>query len=374
MNHRERFIQTLVFGQPDRIPLNPGEPRESTLEAWHRQGLAPGVDWREQLCKTIGVGRDAFGQNETLDADFRMIPWFEEKVLEHKQGHLIVQDWKGNVCEIADHFDVTYLREPKDFVTRAWLRCPVENREDWERMKPRYVAGANERLPAGFAEKCTGLRNREHVLGISLSGPFWQMREWCGFEGLCFLLLDEPDFVAEMAKFWEEFVYAVMARVLEHIVPDVVVINEDMAYKAKAMISPAMAREYCQPSWRRWNEQLKTAGCPVVSVDSDGCVDALIPLWIEAGVNCCEPMEVAAHTDLPALRKQFGRRMAYRGGVDKRCMAKGGQVIRDELARLEPVIQDGGYIPACDHGVPADVSWPDYVEYSRLLAKMTGWI
>jgi uroporphyrinogen decarboxylase len=147
-----------------------------------------------------------------------------------------------------------------------------------------------------------------------------------------------------------------------------------MAYKAKSMISPEMARRYCMPSWRRWNEQLKAAGCPVVSVDSDGCVDELIALWIEAGVNCCEPMEVAAHTDLPALRAKFGRRMAYRGGVDKRCMAKGGQSIRDELARLEPVVRDGGYIPACDHGVPADVSWPDYVEYARLLARMTGWI
>jgi hypothetical protein len=225
MNHRERLVETLLFGKPDRIPFNPGEPRESTLEAWRRQGLAEGADWREQLCAAIGLDRDAFRPLETLDADFRMIPWFEEKVLERKSGHLIVQDWKGNICEIADNFDVTYLREPKDFVTRAWIRCPVESREDWEKMKPRYMAGAAERLPAGFAEKCARLRTREHVLAISLSGPFWQMREWCGFEGLCFMLLDEPGFVAEMAEFWEEFVFAVMARVLEQVVPDIVVIN-----------------------------------------------------------------------------------------------------------------------------------------------------
>jgi hypothetical protein len=66
--------------------------------------------------------------------------------------------------------------------------------------------------------------------------------------------------------------------------------------------------------------------------------------------------------------------MAFRGGVDKRAMARGGQAIRDELRRIEPVLRDGGYIPSCDHGVPGDVSWPDFVDYSRLLAEMTGWL
>ena len=66
--------------------------------------------------------------------------------------------------------------------------------------------------------------------------------------------------------------------------------------------------------------------------------------------------------------------MAFRGGVDKRAMAKGGEAIRAELKRIEPVVRGGGYIPSCDHGVPSDVSWPAFVEYSRLLAQMTGWL
>ena len=65
--------------------------------------------------------------------------------------------------------------------------------------------------------------------------------------------------------------------------------------------------------------------------------------------------------------------MAYRGGVDKREMAKGGKRIVDELKRIEPVVRDGGFIPSCDHGVPPDVSWKDYVYYAGLLAEMTGW-
>jgi hypothetical protein len=85
-------------------------------------------------------------------------------------------------------------------------------------------------------------------------------------------------------------------------------------------------------------------------------------------------MEVAAGNDIGEFRRLYGRAMAYRGGVDKRAIAKGGEVIREELQRIEPVVRDGGYIPGCDHGVPADVSWPAFVDYGRLLAQMTGWL
>jgi uroporphyrinogen decarboxylase len=108
-------------------------------------------------------------------------------------------------------------------------------------------------------------------------------------------------------------------------------------------------------------------------MDSDGCVNELIPVWLESGLNVVSPVEVAAGNDIAALRQQFGHRMAYRQGVDKRAMAKGGVAIEAELARLAPVLHDGGYIPGCDHAVPPDVSWPDYLRYARLLAELTGW-
>jgi len=100
----------------------------------------------------------------------------------------------------------------------------------------------------------------------------------------------------------------------------------------------------------------------------------LIPIWIEAGVNCCDPIEVAAGNDIVAFRKEFGKDMAYRGGVDKRAIAAGGEAIEDEINRIRGVIDSGGYIPSCDHGVPADVSWPNFVRYTKLLAEATGWL
>jgi uroporphyrinogen decarboxylase len=373
MNARERYIATLRFEKPDRIPFMPGGPRESTLKRWHGEGLPAGVNWFEALCREIGVKIEASKPQVSHKVDFRMNPKFEEKVLEHKNGHYIVQDWMGNITEISDEYDVTYIRSAKDFVTRKWHKFPVESRKDFEDMKKRYCPDDPARYPADFDDRVKKLKERDYVVSVNFAGPFWQIREWCGFEPLCVLFADDPDFIREMAVFWTEFVSKTMARILDAGVVDVIGISEDMAYKEKSMISPAMTREFLLPAWTRWVTEAKQAGVPIVDMDSDGRIDELIPIWMDAGINVCDPIEVAAGCDINDYRSRFGRKMAYRQGVDKRCIARGGNVIDAELARIAPVVRDGGYIPGCDHGVPHDISWPDFIYYSRLLAELTGW-
>jgi len=83
---------------------------------------------------------------------------------------------------------------------------------------------------------------------------------------------------------------------------------------------------------------------------------------------------VAAGNDIVAFRQRFGRSMAYHGGIDKRAIAAGGEAMRAEVLRvITPLFVDGGFLPGCDHGVPPDISWPNFVQYSRLLAQFCGW-
>lgn len=375
MTQRERYLATLLFGTPDRIPFQPGGPREKTLKRWHKEGLPQEGGWTKHLHAAIGLTPEPAVQPYAGPGiNFRMIPTFEEKVLEHKNGHYIVQDWMGNITEISDEYDVTYIREAKDFVTRKWHKFPVENREDFEEMKKRYDPDDPARYPADFDDRVKIMKERDYIVSISFSGLFWQLREWCGFEPLCMLFAMDPEFVSEMAEFWTNYVSKTMARVLDAGVVDCIRLSEDMAYKEKSMISPAMTRQFLLPGWSRWVSESKQAGVQLFDMDSDGRIDELIPIWLEAGFNVCDPIEVAAGCDINDYRKQFGKDIAYRQGVDKRCIAKGGKVIEDELARIEPVVRDGGFIPGCDHGVPFDISWQDFIHYSKLLAEITGWL
>ena len=375
MTFREAYLRTLLFEKCERVPLIPGEPRESTLQAWHTQGLPEGQDYFHALLAELGLPPMTC-EIRLLNVSFTMIPTFEEKVLEHKDGHYIVQDWMGAITEISDKYDYTYIRSPKDFVTRKWHKFPVETREDWERMRERFQVNTLGRIPETFDDACRRPECRDFVLSLDFNGPFWQLREWCGFENLCMLFADDPDFVQEMIDFWTEFVSQILARLRGKLQIDRARISEDMAYKAHSMISPAMVRRFLLPAYRRWVSAIKEAGCPLVGVDSDGYIEELIPLWIEAGINLCEPMEVAAGNDILALRQRYQKQIAYGGGIDKRAIAAGGKVMESEVMRVvPPFLHDGGgFIPSCDHGVPSDISWPNYVAYSRLLAQLCGWL
>jgi len=375
MTPRERFLGALLFEETDRIPFEPGGPRESTLRAWHAQGLPEGVPWPRALCTEIGIPSEAFTPTFGLPVNFRLMPEFEEKILEHRDGVLVVRDWMGAVTVISDQYDPSYIRAAKDFVTRHWLEWPVKNRQDWiDKIHWRYDPNTPGRFPADFAERCRRARLDGRVLSVSVNGPFWQMREWCGFEGLCTLFCDAPELVHEMCRFWADFVRAMLQRILEHAVPDILRISEDMAFKCKSMISPRMVREFLVPVWTEWADLMRGAGCRLIDMDSDGYIGELIPLWIESGINVCDPIEVAAGNDIVEYRRRFGKRMAYRGGVDKRAIARSGEIMEAELERLRPVVESGGYIPGCDHGVPPDISWPAFLAYARKLAQLTRWL
>jgi len=378
MNPRQRYLETLLFGRPDRAPLDPGYGRRSTRAAWHEQGLPAEIDdglaIAEYAYRLSGGALPWPQAGEDFPVNTRMIPEFEEKVLSRGERTQIVQDWKGNICEISNEYTTEYLRNAIDFVTRRWIKCPVESRADWDDMKRRYDPDDPARYPTDAVERAQRLKDRSWPISINISGPFWQLREWLGFENLCMAFKDDPAFVKEMIAFWTDFVARVLENTLRHIVLDEVHLSEDMAYKSFSMISPAMTREFLLPAYQRWGEIIRAAGVPLYGMDSDGYIGQLIPIWMEAGINVCDPIEAAAGNDIIAFRRQFGRRMAYKGGVDKRLIAAGGQAIVDEIDRLTPLIDDGGYIPSCDHGVPADVTWPNFVRYTGLLARVTGWL
>lgn len=376
MNPRQRFRETILFGQPDKVPLQPGGPRESTLAAWHQQGLPEAGHWYDHLLDILGLEPEPTQPHTNPGVSFIMIPTFEERVLEHRAGHYVVQDWMGAITEISDQYDYTYIRRAKDFVTRKWHRFPVQSRQDWEeRMKWRYDPHHPDRFPPDFEARCQLVKDRDYVLSLTVNGPFWQLREWLGFENLCMLFIDDPDFVRELIDFWSDFVLQTLNPILERVELDYVQVSEDMAYKMHSMISPAMARRFLLPTWRTWVQAIRASGCPIVSMDSDGYAAELLPLWIEAGFNCCFPTEVAAGNDIVAYRRQYGRQMAYLGGLDKRALAAGGETMEAELERVvPPLLKLGGFIPGCDHGVPPDISWPNFIAYSRRLAELTGWL
>jgi hypothetical protein len=77
MNARERFLATLRFGEPDRVPYYDQSIREDTLERWHREGLPRDVSVEELL----DLDRwELFGPREDVSLDLYPLPKFEREL------------------------------------------------------------------------------------------------------------------------------------------------------------------------------------------------------------------------------------------------------------------------------------------------------
>ena len=107
---------------------------------------------------------------------------------------------------------------------------------------------------------------------------------------------------------------------------------EDMAYKAGPLLSPQHFRRYLVPHYRRIADLLHGHSVDVIWVDCDGRIDRLLPLWLDAGVNCMFPLEVGTwRADPIAYRQQYGQDLLIMGGFDKRILADSPEGIEREV-------------------------------------------
>jgi uroporphyrinogen-III decarboxylase len=187
------------------------------------------------------------------------------------------------------------------------------------------------------------------------------------------LFYDDPVFLEEVLDNRAQLMIEVTDRVLQDTDIDYFAFWEDMAYKTGPLLSPALFKKYLSPRYKRVTEFLRSRGIDLIFVDSDGNVEELIPLWLDAGVNGVWPFEVTAGMDVVRLRKQYGNDLLMIGGLDKRALAQGRDAITREIESKVPwMIERGGYIPQVDHGVPPDVSWDNFCYFNELLRKTLG--
>jgi uroporphyrinogen decarboxylase len=109
-----------------------------------------------------------------------------------------------------------------------------------------------------------------------------------------------------------------------------------------------------------------------VHIDTDGHAPAVIPLYQELGLDVMSPFEVAAGCDVVEVGRRYPE-LVISGGIDKRVLATAKREIDAYLERVIPPMRArGGYIPTCDHGVPEEVSYQNYLHYRKRCVELGG--
>ncbi len=356
MNSRERFLAAMDYQPRDRAPFKefPWPTWPETAERWSREG---GYD-----PATTDFGCDRWVIEYSW---FMPHPPFERKVVEDDGEHVTYVDAQGIV-----------LREMKTNPLSSmpqFLRYPVATvadfRKYWrERMQPDLAA----RIGPQWRAQLRRHRDRDYALVVIADrwgGFFGSLRNLVGVERLCELFYDDPAFVDEMMEADAEFLIAMLDQMLQETTIDVFGFWEDMAYRTSTLLSPAMAKRHMLPRYRKVVDFGRSRGVRLFGLDSDGQIDPLIPVWMDAGIDILYPFEVQAGMDVLAVRKKYGKSLRIWGGVDKRVLAETPAAIDAELRRIAPLIQDGGYVPMLDHSATPNIPYKNYCYFMERLPR-----
>jgi uroporphyrinogen decarboxylase len=363
MTPRERFLATARFEPTDHAFLLQPWLWQETLRRWRAEGLPEEADLAEHFgtdrehCVPVAM-QGPYGPH--------LHPPLERQVLSQTDRHVIVRDEEGNTVRL--------LRDDPLRCMPEWIGYPVTSRDDWEQIaKPRLDASIPGRRPEGeeWARYVAQVRERDYPLGLWCGSFYGWPRSLMGVERLSLMFYDDPALVHEMCEHIADFVIALIEPILRDIDLDFAFIWEDMGAKSGPLCSPDTYRRFMLPPLKRVTDLLHSRGIDIIIVDSDGNNDALIPLWLEAGVTGLRPFEIASDSDPVAARKRYGRSLIIQGGIDKRALAGSpADIDREVLSKVPWLCQQGGYFPQVDHLVPPDVSLPNYRHYSDLLRRV----
>ena len=212
---------------------------------------------------------------------------------------------------------------------------------------------------------------RDYPIGLRLGYVVSWALELMGVENASMGFYDQPELMEQILQFAADFILIAVERAC-HEIPDIdfAFFRENITSNIGPMLSPRVIEQHVLPHYRRIVETLRGWGIDLVFMDSDGNCDALLPLWIEAGINGFYPLEIAAGEDPVRLREQYPD-LRLIGGIDKRELARDFTATERELeTKVLPLLASGGWIPSLDHSVPPEVPLTNYQHYWKVLRQL----
>jgi len=360
MTMRERVLRILRYEEYDWMPVVHFGFWNELYDKWEAEGRIPCDAERKELGRGNGermvaekLGFDigwGYGASPSSGLD----PGFVWEVLRtFPDGSRHVRQSDG--VTVMDHPGVLSIPSEVDHL--------LKDRASWEE----HYLPRLQWFPERVKQEDLAVFQREdraELQALYLGSLIGWVRNWVGIEGLSYMLADDPDLVREIV----DTVGGLILRVAEEIFargpkPDYLHFWEDICFNHGPLVNPAFFREVCAPWYVKITDAARKHGVEFASVDCDGCIDALVPIWLESGVDIMFPIEVGTWAaSIRPWREKFGREIRGVGGMDKRVFALDRPAIDAEIQRLKPIVELGGYIPCPDHRIPLEAEW-DLVRY-----------
>ncbi len=350
LTSRERMLRTYRHQDIDRIMMV-DSAWEGTVKRWRSEGMPSNIEWQ-----------DYFNFDKVVSILPDNSPRFSHKIL-HKTDKYIIETTRwGTTQKVFKEQDST----PES------LEFYYDTQEKWQEAKTAMYEYHEDRIPWDYL--------KENYLKWEAQGSFRQLILWFGFdvahsrltgtENMLISMFEDPEWVCDIFDTFLNTSLDLCQRILDAGYKfDGILWYDDMGYKNTTFFSPKMYRELLKPYHKKAVDWAHERGL-VTELHSCGFIQPLISDLVDIGVEMLNPLEIKAGMDPKELKRLYGDKLAFHGGINAQLWDK-PELVLAEMERIIPVMKEGGgYVFASDHSIPNSVSLESMKQISELAHKL----
>lgn len=348
MSSRDRVLQAISHKQPDRIPI----------DYWAVSEVS------ERLIQHFGVAdQEALLRHLNVDLRYFRGPGLDGPEL-HKLGDGRIVDHWGVVRQKKTVEGSDKDGHPWKWTYRHLETSPLAAMESVREIEA-YSGWPNAEMWDYSGVKAEAQRIRDAGLAVVFGGdrldrsaqlkPATYIR---GTEQFLIDMVEEPEIAECVVEHLVAYYLDYNRRVFEAAdgLIDIFFMGDDMGTQNGLWVSPNQYRRFFKENFRRFNDLAHKYGAKTM-YHSCGAVTALIPEFIECGLDILQSLQPAA-LDPVAIKREYGRDLVFQGGMDiQDTLPKGSpdDVRKEVQLRAESLGPGGGYIFGTAHNLLPDV-------------------
>jgi len=379
MSSRERVLAAIDHREPDRVPIDLGGTRVTSIE--------PGLYTR--LREQLGVRGDPV---KVLDV-WQMLAWVEQPVVEALGVDVLpvprlIQDfgmridaWRpwqlddGTLVQMPANFEPVTdedgslcIYQDGELVGKKVPASPFFDRMVEFKVYDPLPPIESFKMPMFTDKDLAWRRHWAETLRAqtdkALMGEFGPiLGRWGSYQEWMYTIAANPDYVIAYYERKVENLLANLKLYADAVGDNIDVIwwGEDFGTQTGLMISPRMFNQMVAPYYKRLFDWVHAHTAWKVFFHCCGAIYPIIGTWIDCGVDILNPVQTtAAGMEPKKLKTEFGDRLVFwGGGIDTQTVLPFGTLdeIREQVQeRIRIFGPGGGFVFNPTHNIQSDVT------------------
>jgi len=357
MTSKERVLKAINHEEPDRVPIDLGSTRNSTIikEAYDELRNYLGMEptnpvFVSKMMRAVDVEDDV---HDYFQTDIRGVFPGEARSVEHIDENTYKDEW-GIVR--TKHPGAYYFEQSKFPLSGNISERDIINYNWPDPDDPNIVKGLKEqvrKIRDNF--DCAIVLNLPSCI-IHTSQFLRGFQDWfldCGMNVKTIETLF--DAILDINKREVENLLSEVGKEV-----DIVLMSDDIGAQESLQVSPDFFRKSIKPRFEKYFNVVRQFSPDLkILFHSCGSIEPILGDLIDIGVDIINPVQVsAANMDSAYLGEKYGDRLAFWGAIDTQYVLPSGspeEVKKEVERRIRDLGKGGGYILGAVHNIQPGV-------------------